>query len=189
MIYFFINIISYLIVILLLVRYYYDKMNSINFIIILFNMNVFFFFIYQNINFIYGVLVLIITLILKYFINLFTSDNKEIILIKDGNINFHELINHYSYYKLVNYLKRHHINLSEVNYCIKYGNKLTIIKNKNIGFPISIIVDGKLINNNLKLIKKEENWLKEELKKRNLSLSNIDFAYYKNNNIYFINNS
>lgn len=129
MIYFFINIIMYLVMILLLVKYFQNKMTITSFIIILFNMNVYLFFIYQNINYLYGLLVLIVSLILYYFINMLSNDNKEIILIKNGKINFHELIENYSYYKLINYLKYRHIKLDEVDYCIKKGSQLAIIKN------------------------------------------------------------
>lgn len=132
MIYFFINITMYLVAIILLIKYFQSNMTITSFIIILFNMNVFFFFIYHEINFIYGLLFLIISLILYYFINLFNNEQKEVILIRKGNINFHETINNYSYHKLINYLKRHHINLNEVDYCIKRGNRLTIIKDKEI---------------------------------------------------------
>ena len=128
MIYFFINIILYLLTILFLVQYFYHKMTINSFIIIIFNMNVFFFFIYQNINYIYGLLFLIISLIMYYFINSITNANKEIILIQNGNINIHKVLNNYSYHKLVSYLKKHHIELNEVKLCLKKGNNLTIIK-------------------------------------------------------------
>ena len=119
MIYFFINVIMYLIMLFLLIKYYEHQMNTTSFIIILFNMNVYFLFIYQDINFLYGLMVLIFSFVLSTFFNLFTKNNQEVILIKDGNVNFHELLNHYSYYKLVNYLKIRHIHLDEVAYCIK----------------------------------------------------------------------
>lgn len=132
MIYFFINTLMYLVITMFLVKYFQDKMTITSFIIILFNMNVFFFFIYKNINFIYGLLFLIISLILYYFISLFIKDSKEVILIQNGNINFHEIINNYSYQRLIKYLKKHNIKLSDVNYCLKRGNKLTVIQDKKI---------------------------------------------------------
>ena len=188
MIYFFINIIMYLIIIMILVKYLKNNINIFTFIIILFNMNTSFVFIYQNVNFIYELLVLIISLIIYYFINLFNKVDEEIVLIKDGNINFHELVNNYSYHKLIRYLKIHHLKLNEITYCIKKGSRLVIIKNKNTSYPVSLIIDGKIINDNLRLIKKEETWLRNELNKRNMPINNIDYAYYKNNNVYFINN-
>ena len=83
MIYFFINILMYFVVIMFLIKYYYHRMNIINLIIILFYMNVSFIFIYKNINFLYGILMLIITLILAYFFNLIIQNNKECITLWD----------------------------------------------------------------------------------------------------------
>ena len=188
MVYFFINVLMYLVLIFFLVKYLKYQMNTISFIVMLFNVNIFSIMIYQNINFIYGIMVCIISLISLYFFNMFTKDNKEIILIKNGNINFHELLNNYSYYRLVNYLRLHRIHLDEVAYCIKKNNNLLVIKNRDISYPISIIIDGKLIDENLKLINKDEEWLKRELLEKNLLIKNIDYAYYKKNKIYFVNN-
>ena len=188
MIYFFINIIMYLIIIFILVKYYSNRMNITNFIVILFNMNICFLFIYKDINFLYGILVLISSLIVSYFFSLFNKNNKEVILIKDGNINFHELVNYYSYYKLIRYLKRHHIKLDEIAYCIKKNNDLVVIKNKGINFPVSLIVDGKLINENLRLINKSKEWLTRELLENHLLIKDIEYAYFKKDKVYFINN-
>ena len=189
MIYFFINIIMYLMIITLLLIYFKNKMSVNSFIIILFNMNVFVLFIYQNINFVYGLIVLFVSLVIYYFSNLFTKEYNEIILIKDGNINFHELINNYSYYKLINYLKIRNYKLDEIAYCIKKGHHIVVIKNQDISFPITLILNGNIISSNLKLINKEEKWLNEELLNHNLLVKNVEYAYYKNNNVYFINNS
>ena len=132
MIYFFINILMYLVMELLLAIYFYHKITITSFIIVLFNMNVYFFFIYKNINFIYGLLFLIISLILYYFINLLIKENKEVLLIQKGNINFHEVITNYSYQKLINYLKHHKVKLDEVDYCLKRGNRITIIRDNKL---------------------------------------------------------
>ena len=77
--------------------------------------------------------------------------------------------------------------LDEVNYCVKKNNNLIVIKNDYIkSYPVSIIVDGMLMEENLKLIRKNKKWLQDELLYRHLLIKNIDYAYYKNNNIYFI---
>ena len=188
MIYFFINVLMYLVIIVLLIKYYQYRMNIHNFMLILFDINIFSIMIYQNISFIYGILVVIVSFIVSYFANLFNIDNKEIVLIKNGNINFHELVNNYSYNRLVNYLKLHHIRLDEIAYCIKKNNNLIVIKNKDFNYPVSIIIDGKLIVENLSLINKDKEWLKKELLDKNLLIKNIDYAYFKKNKIYFINN-
>ena len=132
MIYFFINVMMYLIIVAFLIKYFQNKMTITSLIIILFNLNIYFFFIYRDINFMYGLLFFTFSITLYQFINLFDKQQKEVILISNGNINFHEIINHYSYHRLINYLKKRHIKLSEVDYCLKIGNKLTIIKNQKI---------------------------------------------------------
>jgi uncharacterized membrane protein YcaP (DUF421 family) len=80
-----------------------------------------------------------------------------------------------------------HIKLEEIEYCIKKGERLIIIKNKNnYGYPISIILNGQLQEENLFLIKKDKKWLQEELLKRHLLIKKIDYAYFRKNNRYFI---
>jgi len=188
MIYFFINIIIYLIIALFLCQYYKNKMNIYSFIIIIFNLNVYFFFIYRNINFLYGLGILIISLLFNYLFNYFNKETDDILLIKDGNINFHELVKYYSYSKLINYLKIKKIRLDEIKYCILKNNQLLIIKNKQIkNLPISLIVDGILLEDNLELIHKNKEWLKQELMNKNITMENVNYAYYKNKQIYFIN--
>ena len=59
---------------------------------------------------------------------------------------------------------------------------------KNYQYPVSLIVDGNVMNENLSLIKKNEDWLKKELLKKDLYVEMINYAYYKNNHVYFICN-
>lgn len=163
-------------------------MNIISFVIILFNINTSFFFIFLNYDTIYLLFTILLSIIIYNFIVLFNKKDNEIVLIKDGNINFHEVIENYSLTRLISYLKIRNIRLDEVAYCIKNNNRLTVIKNKNIGYPISIILDGMIMENNLKLINKSRKWLTEELLNNHLLIKNIEYAYYKKNKIYFISN-
>ena len=186
MFYFIINVLMYLVMLLIIIKYF-KKMDLISFIIILFNMNIYVIFLEKNLNFLYGLMISVLSIVFYKFINLFKNDNQDIILVHHGNINFHELINNYSYSKLASYLKRHKINLDEIEYCIKNNNHLTVIKNKDINsYPVSIILDGKLLSENLKLIHKSEDWLKEELLKEHLLINMVNYAYYKNNRVYFV---
>lgn len=186
MIYFFLNVVAYLVVIMLLVFYFHRKMNIYSFIIILFNLNISFFLIYQDESVILSMLVAIFSVFLYQFFMLF-KESDEVILIKNGNINFHALIKNYSYFKLISYLKIRRIRLDEIAYCILKNNHLTIIKNKSIAsYPVSLIIDGKILKENLTLIKKDESWLKEELLKNNLLVKMVDYAYFKKNKVYFI---
>jgi len=187
MIYFIVNISMYLIINIILVLYFKNKFNIFTFIIILFNLNISFFFIYKDINYIYFIFISLLSILFYNFIYVFNHNNKEIILIREGNINFHEVIENYSFNKLYLYLKLRNIKLDEINYCIKKNNHLIIIKNNEIkSFPVSIIIDGILRDENLKLIHKNKKWLQEELLNNHLLINMIDYAYYKKDKIYFI---
>ena len=128
MIYFFLNIFSNLLCIIFLVFYFRRRINIISFILILFNINTSFFFIFLNYNGIYELIVLLFSILLYNFLLFFDKEEQDIILIQNGNINFHEVIKNYSYQKLIKYLKRHHVRLDEIEYCILYNKHLTILK-------------------------------------------------------------
>ena len=190
MIYFYINLVMYSLLIILLYKYFSRvKITILDFLLLFFNINLYLILLFKDFNFIYGLISSILIILIKELSLLLFKEkknSKEIFLIKEGIINFHELVNNnYSYDKLINYLKRKKIKLDEIEYCILNNNKLTIIKNSDIkNYPISIIVDGKVIENNLKLINKDINWLKLEL--NNNDLNSIDYAYFKKDKLYFI---
>lgn len=187
MIYFFLNIVMYLVINGFMIVYFKNRMNLFSFLLVLFNMNLSFILIMLDYNFIYDIFFSLITLLFYHFFTLWEKSNKEIVLIKDGNINFHNLINYYSFNKLWLYLKIRNIKLDEVAYCIKSNHGLIIIKNKDIkSFPVSIIVNGNLLEENLKLISKNKSWLEEELLKKKMMIKDINYAYYQKNKMYFV---
>lgn len=185
--FYFINIMMYLVNIIILVSYLEKKKSFLSLIMILFNLQLSFILIYLNYNFLYGILSSIISITFFKFLEAFKENNNEVILIKEGNVNFHNIVNYYSFFKLMNYLKRRHVHLEEVEYCLKKNNHLIIIKNKETnGFPVSLIIDGNIKEYNLKLINKDKKWLQEELLKKHLLIKNINYAYYRNNQIYYV---
>ena len=160
-------------------------------IILIIILNIDLYSLYTNLNIIYTFL-LYILVIISYYLYLFL-ENKTIkennILINRGIINFNNLIKeNMTYNNLLFSLKKKGINNpGMVDYCIKRGNNLIVIPKNTIGeYPISIIVDGKVIKDNLFSINKTREWLDKKIKDNNLSLININYAYYKNKNIYFI---
>ena len=81
------------------------------------------------------------------------------------------------------YLSPNSIELNKDDFVIFESDNI-----KHFGKVIRQNYQEKTKNENLKLIKKKELWLKEELAKRNMPINSIDYAYYKNNSVYFINN-
>ena len=115
--------------------------------------------------------------------------SRDKVIINRGIINFHELLNeNYTYDSLLYELKKRGINNpSLVDYCIKRGNELIIFRKNSIkNFPISLIIDGKILKDNLFSIQRSEEWLNEKIDNASLKLSDINYAYFKNKNVYFI---
>ena len=121
----------------------------------------------------------------KMIINKLPNDK---ILINRGIINFKELISSgYDYNELVYQLKKKGIKIDNVDYCIKKNNDLVIFRDNNIkNYPISLIIDGKLLKDNLFSINKNIDWLERKIDENELDLKNINYAYYKNQQVYFI---
>ena len=192
MFYFILKFLFYLILILsTLYIFKLKEITILEIIILVIILNIDLYSLYTNLNIIYTFL-LYILVIISYYLYLFL-ENKTIkennILINRGIINFNNLIKeNMTYNNLLFSLKKKGINNpGMVDYCIKKGNNLIVIPKNTIGeYPISIIVDGKVIKDNLFSINKTREWLDKKIKDNNLSLININYAYYKNKNIYFI---
>ena len=150
-----------------------------------------------NIN-ILNVLLGSIFILISYYLYVFLENkqiNKKIfkqnILINRGMINFHELIKvGYSYDELIYQLKKRGIdNPCNIDYCIKQGNELIIFQKNSVkNYPISLIIDGNLLKDNLFSLKKTNEWLEKKLEDNNLTIDQVNYAYYKENQIYFITN-
>ena len=150
-----------------------------------------------NIN-IFIIIISSILIISIYYLYLFLEDkelnkkiSKQSVLINRGIINFKELINlNYSYDELLYDLKKKGIdNIDNIDYCIKLNNELIIFQKNSIrNYPISLIIDGNIIKDNLFSVKKTIEWLNKKIEDNNLILANINYAYYKNKEIYFITN-
>ena len=52
--------------------------------------------------------------------------------------------------------------------------------------PLPIILDGSIQKETLKLINKDEEWLKEMLKSKKIKLETIFYAFYKDKNVFII---
>lgn len=78
---------------------------------------------------------------------------------------------------------------ADVEYAILETNgTLNIIKKDQCNFvtPDPLIIDGKINKTTLKRLGKDENWLKEELKKNNHDINGIFLALYMKSGIYVV---
>ena len=193
MFYFIIKCLVYLMIITFSYYYFNRKQITIlEILILLFIFNICLFSLYHDINLIITLLLVILTIIV-YYLTKFLESKKEIkeenILINRGIINFQGLLKeNITYDNLLFSLKKEGINNPcLVDYCIKKGQDLIILPKNSLGtYPISLIIDGKVLKDNLFSINKSIDWLNKKIKDNNLSLININYAYYKNKNVYFI---
>ena len=121
-------------------------------------------------------------------------DGKESVIISNGKLNFSEMKKQkYNLNDLLLQLRDKGIRtIEEVDYAILETNgKLSVFQkqddNNNI-FPLPLVLDGVIEENNLKFINKTRKWLNNELNKKKINLDNIFYAFYKDDEIYVIEN-
>lgn len=119
-------------------------------------------------------------------------DGKESIIINKGILNIKEMIKQrYSLSDLLLQLRDNNIRtIEEVDYAVLENNgKLSVFKKDdkdNKVFPLPLIVDGNIDLDNLKFINKDKKWILNTLKEKKMNLKDVFYAFYKENNIYFI---
>ena len=119
-------------------------------------------------------------------------DGKQSVIISKGKLNFNEMIKQrYNLDDLLLQLREKQIrSIEEVDYAILENNgKLSVFikqdKDKNV-FPLPIILDGVVQEDNLSYINKTKKWVNDILKNRKISKKNVFYAFYKNDELYII---
>lgn len=120
-------------------------------------------------------------------------DGKASVIIKNGKINYNEMVKlRYSLDDLLMQLRQKSIkSIDEIEYAfLEHNGKLSIFpynffKLKG-NYPMPLIIDGKVQKETLYSIKKDDMWLKKILLKRNLKLKDIFYAFYKGKTIFII---
>ena len=118
-------------------------------------------------------------------------DGNPSIIIKDGKLNFSEMVKQkYSLDDLLVHIRdKGYRNIEDVEYAIlETSGNLSIFEknNKKTPFPLPIILDGIIQKDTLKYLNKNNKWIENILKKKNINLKDIFYAFYKENNIFII---
>lgn len=123
-------------------------------------------------------------------------DGKPSIIINKGIINYKEMIKQrYSLDDLLLSLRQNNIkSIEDVEYAfLETNGKLSIFKynifKTSSTYPLALIIDGVIQDKTLKEIKHSKFWLTNYLRKQDIDLSNVFYAFYKNKKIYIIKNS
>lgn len=115
-------------------------------------------------------------------------DGKPSVIINRGKVNFSLMSKiRYGLDDLLSQLREKGVkSLEEVDYAVLENSGNLSVFQKTKDYPMPLIVDGKLNMETLHLIRKDEAWLKRLLQKQNLTLEEIFYAFYTNNETYII---
>lgn len=138
--------------------------------------------------------VLVVVEILFSYIGLKSPEIKKliegtpIVIIKDGKLNFEQMRKlRYSLDDLISQLREQSIkSIEEVNYAVLENNGKLSVFPKETEYPLPIIIDGKIDEDVLKDMNKDEKWIKNILNKNKIELENVFYAFYTKNKTYII---
>ena len=118
-------------------------------------------------------------------------DGKPTIIIKNGKLNFTEMSKlRYSLDDLLTQLRLQGVkSIDKVKYAVLENNGNLSVFNDNSEYPLPLILDGIIDYSVLKEIKKDYNWLIGILKKKNIELDEVFYAFYTNNKTFIITKS
>ena len=117
------------------------------------------------------------------------------VIISRGKVNFAEMKKQrYNLDDLLSELRSNSIkSIEEVDYAILEANgKLSVFKKSddpNREYPLPLILDGRLDRDVLRQIHRSEEWLEKELLQKRIQKENVFYAFYKDKNLYIIENS
>ena len=115
-------------------------------------------------------------------------DGKPIVIIKNGKLNFTEMSKlRYSLDDLLTQLRLQGVkSIDKVKYAVLENNGNLSIFNDNSDYPLPLILDGVIDYNVLKEIKKDYNWVINILRKKNIELSEVFYAFYTEGKTFII---
>lgn len=123
-------------------------------------------------------------------------DGKPIVIIKKGMVDFKSMVEQrYTLDDLLLQLREKDIrSIEEVDYAIlEINGKLSVFKKDdkkdNKTYPLPIIVDGEVQFDNLYKLNKTKSWLLNILYDKNISATNIFYAFYKAGELFIIKKS
>lgn len=118
-------------------------------------------------------------------------DGRPSVIIKNGKVNFSLMTKiRYSLDDLLSQLRDKGIrSLEDVEYAVLENSGTLSVFEKGKDYPMPVILDGEIDKEVLKEIEKSENWILSILKRKNLKLEDIFYAFYKQDRLYIIKRS
>lgn len=118
-------------------------------------------------------------------------DGKPTIIIKNGKLNFTEMSKlRYSLDDLLTQLRLQGVkSIDNVKYAVLENNGNLSVFCDDSDYPLPIILDGVIDYRVLKEINKDYKWIIEVLKKKNIELDEVFYAFYTNRKVFIIQKS
>ncbi|NLL44278.1 MAG: DUF421 domain-containing protein [Mollicutes bacterium] len=114
-------------------------------------------------------------------------DGKPIIIIKDGQLNFKEMVkSNYHLEDIIKELNEQGIKRIEDIKLATIDKGKLLIQEMNNEYPMPIILNGYIDYFSLKKIKKDINWINNILDENNLRLDEIFYAFYTKQKTFII---
>ena len=121
-------------------------------------------------------------------------DGNPSVIIKDGKINYKEMVK--QKYNLDDLLvqirEKGYRSIEEIEYAILENNGTLSVFNyakEKTPLPLPLILDSKIQTDTLKHLKKDEKWVYNFLQKKNININEVFYAFYKDKNIFIIKTS
>lgn len=121
-------------------------------------------------------------------------DGKASLIIKSGKVNFKEMTRQkYNLDDLLVQLREKGFkSIEEVEYAILENNGTLSVfgyeKDSDNYLPLPLILDSKIQEDTLKELHKDSKWVMDLLKKRNIDIEDVFYAFYKDKNVFIIKN-
>lgn len=123
-------------------------------------------------------------------------DGNPSIMIQNGKINYKEMMRQkYNLDDLLVQLRdKGYRSIEEIEYAIlENSGTLSVFPypkdKKKTPLPLPVILDSHIQGETLKRLNKDEEWLYGILKKKNIRLEEVFYAFYKDNNVFIIKDS
>ena len=121
-------------------------------------------------------------------------DGNPSVIIKNGKVNYKEMMR--QKYNLDDLLvqmrEKGYRSIEEIEYPILENNgTLSVFNNKKekTPLPLPLILDSNIQEDTLKLLGKKQEWVYDILRRKNITLEEVFYAFYKDRNIFIIKKS
>ncbi len=118
-------------------------------------------------------------------------DGDPRVIIKEGKLQFNEMSKlRYSLDDLMSQLREQQVkSIEEVDYAVLENNGKLSVFNECKDYPLPLIIDGVVDTEVLNALKKDMNWVLSILKKHQVDLEDVFYAFYTKNKTYIIKRS